>query len=74
MSAAMGAGAEEEQQLRIERMRADISNKPADTAYKLGLLRYEPCKVVAVAFGAGAAVMGASVALVTAAFRAVGGH
>ncbi len=74
MSSAASVGAEEEQQLRIELMRADISNKQADTAYKLGLLRYEPWKVVAVAFGAGAAVMGASVALVTAAFRAVGSH
>ncbi len=55
-------------------MRADISNKQADTAYKLGLLRYEPWKVVAVAFGAGAAVMGASVALVSAGLRAAIGH
>jgi len=57
-----------------ELVRPDISNKQADTAYKLGLLRYEPWKVVAVAFGAGAGVMGASVALVSATFRAVIGH
>ncbi len=25
-------------------MRADLENKQADTAYKLGLLRYEPWK------------------------------
>ncbi len=55
-------------------MRADISNTQADTASKLGLLRYEPWKVVAVAFGAGAAMMGASVAVVGAVLRAVIGH
>jgi len=55
-------------------MRADIANKEADTKYKLDLSRYEPWKVVAVAFGAGAAIMGAAVALVTAALRATGAH
>jgi hypothetical protein len=55
-------------------VRADIANKQDDTAHKLGLLRYEPWKVVAVAFVAGAAVMGASVALVSAGLRAVIGH
>jgi len=70
----VSAATDEEHQLRIDLMRADISNKQADTAYKLGLLRYEPWKVVAVAFGAGAAIMGASVALVTAVLRAASGH
>ncbi|MGD0107069.1 MAG: hypothetical protein ABSC06_23980 [Rhodopila sp.] len=50
-------------------MKADIANKQADTEYKEGLLRYEPWKVVGVAFGAGAAVMGAAVALVSAFFH-----
>ena len=60
---------DEERALRMELMKADIANKQADTAYKEGLLRYEPWKVVGVAFGAGAAVMGAAVALVSAFFH-----
>ena len=46
-------------------MRADIANKEADTAYKTGLLRYEPWKVVTTAFGAGFALCGGLVALLT---------
>jgi hypothetical protein len=63
---------DEERSLRIDQMTADITNKTADTDYKRGLLRYEPWKVVGLAFGAGAAVMGAAVALVTSFVRAVG--
>lgn len=44
-------------------MRADIANKEADTAYKAGLLRYEPWKVAFTAFAAGAALVGAMVGL-----------
>ena len=40
-------------------MRADLENKQADTAYKLGLLRYEPWKVFATAVAASAALFGA---------------
>jgi hypothetical protein len=65
----MSAAEDEERALRIALMQADIANKEADTAYKQGLLRYEPWKVVGVAFGAGAAVMGAAVALVSAFFH-----
>ncbi len=54
----------EERKPRIDLMKADIANKQAGTVYKQGLLRYEPWKVVSAAFVAGAAVMGASVALV----------
>lgn len=50
-------------------MRADIANKEADTAYKHGLLRYEPWKVIALAAGAGAGAMAAAVALMTALVR-----
>ncbi len=46
-------------------MRADLENKQADTAYKVGLLRDEPWKVVATAFGAGFALCGGLVALLT---------
>ena len=60
---------DEERALRIELLKVDIANKQADTAYKEGLLRYEPWKVVGVAFGAGATVMGAAVALVSAFFH-----
>lgn len=55
-------------------MKADIANKNADTAYKQGLLRYEPWKVVSATFLAGVAVMGASVALVGAVLHTLGGH
>ncbi|HSR78755.1 MAG TPA: hypothetical protein VLN57_19425 [Xanthobacteraceae bacterium] len=49
--------------MRIELMQADIENKRADTDYKRGLLRFEPWKLGFAAFGAGAAVMAALVAL-----------
>jgi hypothetical protein len=55
-------------------MKADIANKEADTAYKQGLLRYEPWKVVSAAFVAGAAVMGAAVALVGGLLHAISPH
>jgi hypothetical protein len=47
----------------LELMQADIDNKRADPAYKRGLLRYEPWRLAFTAFGAGAAVMAALVAL-----------
>jgi hypothetical protein len=55
----------DERELRMALMRADIANKEADTAYKTGLLRYEPWKVVTTAFGAGFALCGGLVALLT---------
>jgi hypothetical protein len=39
-------------------MHADIDNKMADTAYKQGLLKYEPWKLVVSALTASAAVFG----------------
>jgi hypothetical protein len=53
---------EEQRQLRIDQMRADIANKNADTEYKRGLLRYEPWKVALTGLGAGAAL---TLALIT---------
>ncbi len=50
-------------------LRADIANKAADTAYKEGLLKYEPWKLTALAFGAGATVMGAIIGLLTLVLR-----
>jgi hypothetical protein len=38
-------------------MQADAENKRMDTRYKEGLHRYEPWKLMAAAFGAGAAVI-----------------
>jgi hypothetical protein len=55
----------EERELRMAVMRADLANKQADTDYKRGLLRYEPWKVVTTAFGAGFALCGGLVALLT---------
>ena len=48
-----------ERELRMALMRADLENKQADTAYKLGLLRYEPWKVFATAVAASAPLFGA---------------
>lgn len=59
----------DERELRMALMRADIANKDADTAYKQGLLRYEPWKVIALAAGAGAGAMAAAVGLMTAVVR-----
>ena len=54
-----------ERQLRIELMRADITNKTADTAYKTKLTEWEPWKAMAVAAGAGAGLMGVVIGLLT---------
>lgn len=56
-------GDDEERQLRVTLMRADIANKEADTAYKQGLLRYEPWKLVLGGAAAGAAMLGAGAGL-----------
>jgi hypothetical protein len=61
----MAVTEDEERQLRMELMRADIENKRADTEYKRGLLNYEPWKLILAAFGAGAALMAALTAVVT---------
>lgn len=60
---------DEERELRMALMRADIANKTADTALKEGLLRFEPWKVVLAAFLSGAATIGAIVGLLTAILR-----
>jgi hypothetical protein len=64
----------ERQELKDRLLMADLANKTADTAYKNVLVRIEPWKAMAIAFGAGAAVMGAAVGLVAAIFRAAGAH
>lgn len=51
-------------QLRIELMTADIRNKNADTAYKDGLARWEPWKVVMAGFAAGAATLTAAMGMI----------
>lgn len=56
---------EEERELRMAQMRADIENKVADTAYKRKLVDWEPWKVVLAAFLSGAATLGAIVGLLT---------
>jgi hypothetical protein len=45
-------------------MKADIANKTADTAYKEGLLRWEPWKALSAAFGAGLAVASGLIAAI----------
>lgn len=54
---------QDEQNARIDQIMADIANKSMDTAYKQGLLKYEPWKLVFTAFAAGAALVGAIVGL-----------
>ena len=44
----------------MDHLRADIENKQTDTFYKRGLLRYEPWKVAAGFFAAGAGLMAAA--------------
>ena len=46
-------------------MQADIENKVADTSYKQTITRWEPWKALTVAFGAGATLMVAVLALAT---------
>lgn len=54
---------DEEQQLRIDQMVADIANKKADTALKVEQTRWEPWKALSTAFGAGLAVASGLIAL-----------
>jgi hypothetical protein len=56
---------DEERELKGRLMQADIANKNADTEYKMGLLKYEPWKVVLAAFLSGAAFVGAIVGLLS---------
>jgi hypothetical protein len=60
---------EEERRLRIELMQADIENKRIDTRYKKTLADWEPWKAMAVAAGAGATLMLALIAIITALVR-----
>jgi hypothetical protein len=60
---------DEERELRMAQMRADIENKGADTTYKRRLADYEPWKLAVSGMVAGAALMGALVALLTLVLR-----
>jgi len=57
--------AEEEWELKMAVMRADLANKEADTRYKRRLTDVEPWKLVLGAFLSGAATVGAIVGLLT---------
>jgi hypothetical protein len=54
---------DEERQLKGKLLMADIANKDADTAYKTGLLRFEPWKIGFTGLAAGAALAGVLIAL-----------
>lgn len=54
-----------ESQWRVELMKAQIENLQTDTRYKRRLADWEPWKAVAVAAGAGAALMGAVIGILT---------
>jgi hypothetical protein len=55
--------AEQEWELKMAVMQADLENKTADTTYKRRLGDYEPWKLVLASASAGAALFGASAAL-----------
>lgn len=55
-------------------MSADIRNKEADTAYKNGLAKWEPWKVLATGFAAGAATLTAAVGLLAIILHLLGMH
>ena len=54
---------DEERDLRIALMNAQIDNLKQDAAYKRRLADWEPWKAMSAAFAAGAGIMGALVAL-----------
>jgi hypothetical protein len=59
----MSGAADEERELRMALMRADIANKEADTTLKTEQARWEPWKALSAAFGAGIAVASGLIAL-----------
>jgi hypothetical protein len=59
----MSDAADEERELRMAQMRADIANKRADTLLKTEQVRWEPWKALSAAFGAGVAVASGLIAL-----------
>lgn len=59
----MSDATDEERELRMAQMRADIANKEADTTLKLEQARWEPWKALSAAFGAGIAVASGLIAL-----------
>ena len=54
---------DEERELKVKLMQADIANKKADTALKEEQRRWEPVKAMSAAFGAGVAVASGLIAL-----------
>jgi hypothetical protein len=54
---------DEERELKMALLRADITNKGADTQLKREQLRWEPWKALSAAFGAGVAVASGLIAL-----------
>jgi|HubBroStandDraft_1064217.scaffolds.fasta_scaffold706451_1 hypothetical protein len=59
----MSDAADEERELNLALMRADIANKEADTMLKIEQVRWEPWKALSAAFGAGIAVASGLIAL-----------
>ena len=57
--------AEEEWELKMAVMRAELANREADTRLKRRLTDLEPWKIVLAAFLSGAATVGAIVGLLT---------
>lgn len=54
---------DDERELRMELMRAEIANKNSDTLLKEEQRRWEPWKALSAAFGAGVAVASGLIAL-----------
>ena len=59
----MSDAEDEERELRMALMRADATNKDADTELKREQRRWEPWKALSAAFGAGIAVASGLIAL-----------
>lgn len=60
----MSETTDEERELKVALMRAEIANKEADTALKDEQRRWEPVKAMSAAFGAGVAVASGLIALI----------
>lgn len=59
----MSETADEERELKVALMRAEIANKETDTMLKPEQVRWEPWKALSAAFGAGIAVASGLIAL-----------
>ena len=60
----MTTDVDDDRQLKVDLMRADLANKTADTMLKREQIRWEPWKALSAAFGAGIAVASGLMAII----------